>query len=69
MLKAELMRRAQVDSHTHWIGITPGILSYWGLVCEEQNYRLKEPLNGQQLTASQHRCADLIRVSLFKDKL
>lgn len=66
MLEVGLMRRVQVDFHTHWIDITPRILSYWGLVCEEHNYTMKELLNGQQPNASQHRCAHLVRVGLFE---
>jgi len=60
------MRKVQVDFHIHRLDTTPGILSYWGLVCKEQNYTMKELLNGQQSTASQHRRAHSIKVGLFK---
>lgn len=69
MLKARLMRRVRVNIHTHQIDITPGILSSWGLAGEEQNFTMKELIKGQLSTASQHRCAHLIRVGLFKRQI
>lgn len=69
MLQAGLTRRVGVNIHPHWIDITPGILSSWGLACEEQNFTMKELIKGQQSTASQHRCAHLIRVGLFKRQI
>lgn len=69
MLKVGLMRRARVNIHTHQIDITPGILASWGSAREEQNFTMKVLIKGQQSTASQHRCAHLIRAGLFKRQI